>query len=79
VVAGAEGKNEDRKLDVARIGWCGNSGDESYFSGKSVWDLQRPHRRSERERVVGWAAGGGNGRASAAGNGRGIRRWLRDG
>jgi hypothetical protein len=38
MVAGAEGKNEDRKLGVARIGSCGNSGDKSCFSGKSVWD-----------------------------------------
>jgi hypothetical protein len=78
VVARAKGKNEDCKLGVARIGWCRNSVAESRFSGKSVWDLQRQHRRGEREQVVGWAGGRGNGRAIAAGNGRGIQRWLRD-
>jgi hypothetical protein len=78
VVAGAKGNKEDCKLGVARIGWCRNSVAESRFSGKSVWDLQRQHWRGERERVVGRAAGRGNGGALAAGNGRGIRRWLRD-
>src|ERR1041384_1002577 len=78
MVAEAEGKNEDRKLDVARIGWCGHAGDKSCLSEKSVWDLQRPSRRGERARVGGWAARSGDGRACAAGNGRRLQRWLRD-
>ena len=78
VVAREDGKNEDRKLGVARICWCGNSAVLSSFSVKSVWDLQRAPRRRPRERVGGRAPRGGNSRASAAGNSCGMRRWLCD-
>src|SRR5215471_1265991 len=73
-----DGKNENHKLGVARVYWHGISAVLASSSVKSLWDLQRAARRRSRERVGGWAAGSGNGCASATGNGRGMRRRLRD-